>query len=110
MRVLLMCLILLGGQMLSRQEKPVVHLRPHSAEISTDFGGDMVQIIDAPAKVYLPDPAPTLDKAGNPWAVDAKNLGPHTVEIMGKGGFKVQIDVGETVHIHSDGIKYSLER
>ncbi len=72
--------------MLSRQEKPVVHLRPHSDEISTDFGGDMVQIIDAPTKVYLPDPPPTLDKAGNPWSVDAKNLGPHSVQIMGKHG------------------------
>lgn len=110
MRVLFMCLILFGAQMLSRQEKPVVNLRPHSDEISTDFGGDMVQIIDAPAKVYLPDPPPTLDKAGNPWAVDAKNLGPHTVEIMGKHGFKLQIDVGQTVHIHSDGITYSFRK
>lgn len=110
MRVLLICLILLGAQMLSRQEKPVVHLRPHSDEISTDFGGDIVQIIDAPTEVYLPNPPPTLDKAGNPWSVDVKNLGPHSVQIVGKHGLKVLVNVGQTAHIHSDGAVYSLGR
>jgi hypothetical protein len=78
--------------------------------ITTDAGGCMVQLVDASKVISLPDPIPTVDKAGNPWAIAAKNLGPESVSIVGKPAFRVRVSVGQTVHIHSDGVTYSLQR
>jgi hypothetical protein len=107
---MLLCLVILGGQRLTRQAEPVIRLGPHNSMITADSGGYMVQLMNAPKVIALPDPIPTVDKAGNPWAVDAKNLGPESVHIVGKPAFSVLVNVGQTVHIHSDGVTYSLER
>jgi hypothetical protein len=109
-KILLVCLAILGAQVVSLQDKPVVQLPPQRNSITVDFGGRMVQLIHAPTVISLPDPPPIVDKEGNPWAVDAKNLGPGRVRIVGKHAFTVLVNVGQTVHIHSDGVAYSLER
>jgi hypothetical protein len=108
MRELLVYFALLAGQMNTMQQKPVVHLRPHGNVIENHFGGKLLELIDAPAVVQLPQVPQKLDDEGNPWCVDVKNFGPNPVTIVGKGKFSVQVNVGQTTHIYSNGDKYSL--
>jgi hypothetical protein len=108
MRELLVYFAVLAFQMNTMQQKPVVHLRPHRNVIENQFGGKLLELIDAPAVVQLPQIPQKLDDEGNPWCVDVKNLGPNPVTIEGKGKFSVQVNVGQTTHIYSNGDKYSL--
>ena len=108
MKTSLFCLALLVGQMNTLQDKPVVHLREHQSTIDAEFGGDLLELINAPSVVHLPVRAPKLDSRGKPWTVDVKNFGPGAVTVVGKTQFNVQINVGKTVHIRSDGVVYSL--
>jgi len=101
---------MLAIQMNSLQEKPVVHLQPHMNTIGTEYGGDTLELIGAPTVVLLPTQPPLLDSHGGPWSVDVKNFGPNTVTISGKARFNVQVSVGQTVHIYSNGSVYSLKR
>lgn len=110
MKTLLIYLALLTGQMNMLQEKQVVHLAPNHAGIDAAFGGDLLELINAPAVIQLPVMPPKTDSAGKPWVVDVKNLGPGIVTVQGKGQFSARINVGQTVHIFSNGAAYSLKR
>jgi hypothetical protein len=108
MRELLVYFALLAWQMNTMQQKPVVHLRPHHNLIENQFGGKLLELVDGPAVVQLPQVPPKLDDEGNPWSVDVKNFGPNPVTILGKAKFSVQVSVGQTTHIYSNGQAYSL--
>lgn len=101
-------LALLLGQMISMQAKPVVHLPPNRNVITADFGGKLLELVNAPATVYLPSIPPRGDSMNHPWSVDVENLGPDLVTIVGKRQFDVSVKVGQTVHINSTGSGYSL--
>jgi hypothetical protein len=101
---------MLAIQMNTLQEKPVVHLHPHKNFIGVELGGDLVELIGAPNVVLLPTQPPLLDSQGDPWSVDVRNSGPNPVTISGKAQFSVQVSVGQTVHIYSNGSVYSLKR
>jgi hypothetical protein len=110
MKALPIFLALFAGQMNTLQEKPVVHLYPNHNYIEAAFGGKLVELINAPKLIYLPPSPPKQDSQGGPWIVDAKNMGPGTVTVVDKTQFSVQISVGQTVHIYSNGSAYSLKR
>jgi hypothetical protein len=95
--------------MTTLQNKQVVHLQPHSGAIRTDFGGKLLELLDAPTIVYLPLAPPRLDSQGNPWSVDIRNLGPGVVTVVGTSQFSSRLIVGQTVHIISNGRAYSLK-
>jgi len=110
MKTSLIYLALLLGQVNTLQDKPVVHLQPHRNSVDIGFGGDLLELISAPAVLTLPGVPPKLDSQGSPWSVDVKNLGPGAVTVTGKAQFNVKIAVGQTVHICSNGTVYSLKR
>jgi hypothetical protein len=110
MNRLLVLLIVFTGQMNTLQEKPVVHLPPHQNFIAVEFGGDLVELINAPAVLLLPKLPPTLDAHGSPWTIEVKNLGPGNVTIVGKSQFNLQVNVGQTVRIKSSSTGYSSVR
>lgn len=109
MKILLLTMALLAGQMNTFQEKPVVHLRANQVAIDQGFGGKMLELINAPSVIRLPAVPPKLDSDAKPWVVDIKNLGPEAVTVLGKGTFNANINVGQTIHIHSNGTAYSLK-
>ena len=109
MKVLLVCVALVSGQMNMQQGKQVVHLQPHSGAIRADFGGKLLELLDAPTIIYLPMAPPKLDSQGNPWSVDIRNLGPGVVTVVGTSQFSSRLTVGQTVHIISNGRAYSLK-
>jgi hypothetical protein len=106
MRTLLIAVAICAGQLSLAQDIQVVHLRPHHSDVEIAFGGKTLELINAPEIVILPasPPPPHLD--GKQWFVDVKNLGPSTVTVVGKGSFSVQISMGETVRIVSNGGGY----
>ena len=111
MKTVLFYLALFAGQMNTMQARPVVRLQPHKDSIKTDFGGDLVELINAPKVVTLPKSPPTLDVLGNPWAVEVKNLGPGIVTVVAdKVHFSLQLNVGQTVQIKSTPVGYSSVR
>jgi hypothetical protein len=97
------------GQMNTLQEKPVVHLQPHSPAIRADFGGKLLELINAPAVVNLPPIPPKVDSQGSPWEVDLKNLGPGGVTVVGENLFSARVAVGRTLQITSNGRIYSVK-
>jgi hypothetical protein len=107
MRQLLLAFAIVSGQLITHQSKHVVHLPANVTAIDPAFGGDQLDLINPPAVVTLPVTPPKVDGHGNPWVLDIKNLGPGVVNVLGKAEFNVQITVGQTVHIHSDGYGYS---
>jgi hypothetical protein len=109
MKALLICVAVIIGQMNTLQDKQVVHLQPHSGAIRADFGGKLLELLDAPAIIYLPMAPPKLDSQGNPWSVDIRNLGPNAVTVVGASQFSSRIIVGQTVHVFSNGRSYSLK-
>jgi hypothetical protein len=109
MKAFLICLALFFSQMKMLQDKPVVHLQPHRASIESEFGGKLLELIHAPAIIYLPATPPKTDSQGNSWSIDIKNLGPGGVTVVSGSKFSAQIHVGQTVHISSDGHAYSLK-
>lgn len=110
MKTILMCLALFLGQMNTLQDKPVVQLREQQGFIKVEFGGDLVELINAPKTIELPKSPPTPDSQGKSWSVDVKNLGPGTVTVVDKAQFSVQVSVGQTVHIKWNGSEYSSMR
>jgi len=108
MKVMLILLALIIGQMNTLQEKPVVHLLPHSGAIRADFGGKQLELQNAPPIIYLPMTPAQLDFQGRPWAVDIENLGPSAVTVVGKDQFSERIIAGQTVQVFSNGTAYSL--
>src|ERR1035438_10229307 len=87
MKVLIISIAFVIGQMNTLQDKPVVHLQPHSSAIQVYFGGKQLELIHAPTIIYLPMSPHKLDSLGNPWSVDIKNLGPGMVTVVGKDQF-----------------------
>lgn len=109
MKSLLFALIFIAGHAITMQEKPVVHLKPHSNAIDPASRGSLVELSNAPATVYLPTPVPPLDADGIPWSVDVKNLGPASVTIVGKQNFNTTVTVNQTIHILANGQGYRLK-
>lgn len=109
MKSMFFALILFAGQAITMQDKPVVHLKPHSDTIDPTFRGSLVELINAPATVYLPGSLPASDANGNPWTVDVKNLGPAAVTIVGKQNFNATVSVNQTIHIRVNGPGYVLK-
>jgi hypothetical protein len=110
MKTLLISLALFAGQMMSMQDKPVIHLKPHADIIDVEYGGSLLELQNAPEYVHLPDHAPKPDPQGNQWTIDIKNFGPRPVLIVDKAHFTVKINVSQTVHIYSNGIGYLEKR
>ena len=103
---LLVLLALIVGQMNTLQEKPVVRLQPHSAAIPISFGGKQLELINAPAMISLPKSPPKQDDQGDRWLIQIKNFGPNAVSVVDAGHFNIQINVGQTVQIESNGERY----
>ena len=85
MKYMLFALIFIAGQAITMQDKPVIHLKPHSNTIDPAFRGSLVELSNAPATVYLPasPPAP--------------------VTIVSKQNFNTTISVNQTIHILANG-------
>ncbi len=109
MKALLISMALLTGQIMSMQDRPVVHLKPHSDLIEVGFSGSLLELQNAPESLRLPKLPPRPDGQGNQWFVDVKNFGPHPV-LIGGNNFTQQVGVGQTVHIYSNGTMYYLKR
>ena len=109
MKALLVCLAMMIGQTNTLRERQVVHLQAHSGAIRTDFGGKLLELLNAPAVIYLPMAPPKLDAQGNPWSVDIRNLGSAAVTVVGASQFSSRIIVGQTIHVISNGRSYSLK-
>jgi hypothetical protein len=65
-KALLACIAVIIGQMNTLRDRQVVHLQPHSGAIRADFGGKLLELLDAPTIIYLPTTPPKLDSQGNP--------------------------------------------
>jgi hypothetical protein len=110
MKALLISLALMTGQMMSMQNKPVVHLAPHSNLIEVAFDGSMLELQNAPELLLLPKYPPKLNSQGEQWSVNIKNFGPHPVQVEDKQHFIARVEVSQTVHIYSNGTAYYLKR
>ena len=107
MKITLLCMTLLLGQMITHQGKEVVHLAPHADGIDVAFSGKLVELIGAPPVLYLPSTPPKPDPVLGPWNVDNKNLGPAAVTIEDRARFALQVNAGQTVHIYVKNRGYS---
>jgi hypothetical protein len=94
------CLLLFVGQL--NTSKGAVRLPPGKAAISQDYGGKLVELIDAPAEVSLPPFRASATK----WSVDIKNLGPHDVTIRSGNQLAVLLHPNESAKIASRGSGY----
>ena len=54
MKALLVCIAAIIGQMNTLQDRQIVHLQLHSGAIRTDFGGKLLELLNAPTIIYLP--------------------------------------------------------
>ena len=71
---------LFAGQLQGSQ--PVVQLSPpHASSIPETAGGQLVELLKAPASVRLPHPVPKRDLQGSAWYVDVRNMGPNDVSV-----------------------------
>jgi len=109
MKTSLIFLALFAGQYKTLQDRPVVRLHPHQDFIPVEFGGDLVELMDAPPQVQLPTPR-LVDSHGRPWSIEVRNLGPGTVTIVGKAQFHVEVPVGHSVSIKANNVGYSSGR
>lgn len=110
MTKMLLVMLAFFGPLISSQQKPIIHFPPNQARINATYGGKLVQLIDAPTEIALPQIPPKLDSQGNPWAVEIKNLGPRSVNLVSNSSFSTILHVNETVQIDSDGTTYKLKR
>jgi hypothetical protein len=109
MKTFLIYLALFAAQYNTLQDKPVVRLPPHQDFIPSEFGGDLVELKNAPPQVQLP-PLRLADSHGRPWSIELRNLGPGTVTIVGKAQFQVEVPVGHLVSIKATNAGYSSGR
>ena|ERR1035437_6081315 len=107
MRASVFYFALLAGQMNTLQQRTVVRLQPHQDVIKTEFGGKLVELINAPAVIQLPKLPPKQDSLGEPWSIEVRNLGPGKVTVVGNRLFSVLINAGQTAQIMSNGLNYS---
>jgi len=110
MKAIMICVILLSGQMRTLEDKPSVRLPQNQSYIPADYGGSLVELKDGPQTVHLPQQSPTLDSHGRPWSIDITNLGSSTVTIVGRALFKVQLMAHQTVHIKYTSAGYSTSQ
>jgi hypothetical protein len=101
MKTPLICMaVLVGqlavGQMVTLQNKPVVHLHPHNAGIRVEFGGKLLELIGAPDVVFLPISALARDVRGAPWSVDIKNLGPSAVVVATRANLEFALTLARS--------------
>jgi hypothetical protein len=109
MKNLLIYLALSIVQMNTLQDLSVVHLRPHMNLVAAEFGGHMLELINSPPSIKLPEIAPRIDSQGKPWSISIKNLGPSgPVTVLGKSNFSLTVNVGQTIRIASNGQAYSV--
>lgn len=80
MRLFVFMIALFAGQLQGSQ--PVVRLSPpHASNIPETAGGQLVELLKAPATVRLPHPVPKRDVQGSAWYVDVRNMGPNDVSL-----------------------------
>lgn len=103
-------LVLSAGQAIPVEHRQIVHLQLRSNFLQAEFGGKRVELLNSPPVLYLLALPPKLDSQGSPWSVDVVNLGPREVTVLDKVRFRVQVGVGETVHIRSNGTEYESSR
>jgi len=108
MKILLFSLTLFVGQMMTMQDKPIVHLKPHTDLIEVTFAGSLLELSDAPETVYLPKLPPKPNGQGKQWSIDIKNFGPHPIKLASKTGFSTDLRVNQTVQVYSNGSAYFL--
>jgi hypothetical protein len=108
MSILLMCMTMLAVQSITMQSKPVVHLPPHRADVIPAYGGKLLELIDAPATIFLPTDPDLVDEPDG-WSVDVRNLGPAPVTITDGAGFTMNIGAGQTLRIVRSGRTYVLK-
>jgi hypothetical protein len=99
MKAIVVSLALLAGQMITMQEKPVVHLKPHQDTIEAGYGGMLLELDHSPQALRLPKFPPKPDPQGAQWSVDVKNFGPWPVTVQDYGNFSVKVNLNQTVHI-----------
>lgn len=101
MKALMFCLLLFAGQLNAPRE--VVRLPPGKSVISLRYGGKLVELLDAPADVSLPSPAPSAAPSGIKWSVDIKNLGPRDVTVRNGNQLTVVLHPNQTTTITAQG-------
>ena len=80
MKLFVLMIALFAGQLQGSQS--IVRLSPpHASNIPESAGGQLVELLKAPASVRLPHPVPKRDPQGNAWYVDVKNMGPNDVSL-----------------------------
>jgi hypothetical protein len=82
MKLFVLLMALFAGQLQGPQGQSVIRLSPpHASSIPETAGGQLVELLNAPAGVALPHPTPKRDLQGNTWYVDVRNLGPNDVSL-----------------------------
>jgi hypothetical protein len=109
MKALFLYLGIALGQMNTASGKPIAHLLHNRDVIESQFGGKLLEVMNGPTTLYLPQVPPKADSQGVAWTVDVKNLGPVTIAVVGKDLFTTSVMVGQTVHITSNGSIYMLK-
>jgi hypothetical protein len=80
MNQFVLVIALFAGQLLGSQS--IVRLSPpHASNIPETAGGQLVELLHAPATVRLPRPVPKRDSQGNAWYVDVRNMGTNDVSL-----------------------------
>ena len=108
MKLVLLCIALFAGQLQTSAHEDVVRLPPHTAGISSSYGGKLVELLYAAPSLTLPKQVPPADGAGKTWVVDVKNLGPGVVALEGNDGFVVHLQPKQVVRIRTAGHTYSV--
>jgi hypothetical protein len=109
MKTFIVCIAVIIGHTNTSHAEELAHLSPHRDMIQADFGGKVLELVNAPRIVYLPTTPPKLDTQGQPWSVGVRNQGPGATTVVGQGLFAVRIRVGQTVHVVWNGTSYSLK-
>ena len=103
MKALLVCIAVIIGQMNTLQDRQIVHLQLHSGAIRTDFGGKLLELLNAPTIIYLPMAPPKLDSQGIHGPSTSEIWDPGAVTVVGTSEYSSRIIVGQTLHIFSNG-------
>jgi hypothetical protein len=109
MKALLIILALLSAQLPSRDDEPTVVLPSAHATITADYGGEYVQLKNAPEVVNLPKTPPKTLPTGLTWYVDVINFGPNTVTLQQVGTqFSVRLQPKDSVRVVTSNTIYKV--
>lgn len=98
MKLFVLLIVLFAGQLQGSQS--IVRLSSsHASNIPETAGGQLVELLKAPASVRLPHPVPKRDLQGNAWYVDVKNMGPNDVSLEQAPLFE-QVDPQVVILLH----------